>query len=304
MSNYEEKPTTPLGINFIELKRKGGMATQTFNETTTITPELSETIRKATELLDMYRIKVLFSSMDKGNVTQEFANKTRDARMLLGYKSMTPNIETNAATMLDAIKPEHKGRALAVELRTKRNYTADKFNSIHSMARLANSLELCKLLGPDQDTVTDIVFVYTEDGVESMMEYKEKYGTTAGFGERYPQYWSLYKIFNLSGLFGFKVINLGKDGAIIGLDEFLSTNFDVSKSPQAEILPVDSYIKSIAPFNKDVYTIPQNSETVARNEEGPITHSSGLDEPQKAYESNVPRNVTQAPSINPNDGPY
>lgn len=229
---YEEKDTTVNMINLLTLTRGGGNYTSFFKEE--VLPEhLSSVIEDATKLLDTNRFVYTLGSMDKGGITQAMATAARRSKLITGWKEMSAGVETLAEIGLDKITQEHKGVALLLESIIKRNFNTAKFNRMHRMGKLARAIDAVKILSPNLNTVTDIIFIYTPDGIQSTMDIKELYGKLEL--ENYPEYWSLYYALKISELLGIKIFNIGKEGMLIGLEEFLAKNFDATESPIATI---------------------------------------------------------------------
>ena len=249
---FEEKPTAEMPIDASTFKRGGGIVTSFFKEGDKVTGDFANNVKEVMRLLDVYRFKYRLGAMDKGELTQTIANESRATEVYKGWSSMEPAVECRGMVAVDKVTNIHKSAAMVILGAVSRNAGVDKFNSSHSVARTAKALEITKLLGDDLDLVADIVFIYTEDGIESMEDAKKLGGGKIDY-KNYPNYWDLFKVLKLSQLLGFKVFNLGKEGVVTSVTEFVSSNFDDSSSPVPSIK--EPYTKMPPYYQKPILTL-------------------------------------------------
>ena len=270
---FEEKDTVPKAIDSKTLLRRGGTYSFAFKDEM-INDHIRGVIDRATDVLDTYRFKALLGSMDKGPITDYMASKSRAGGVIKGWDSMTVNIPTQLRDIVNKITPAHKGVAMFLMGIITRNFDESKFNRLHSMAKLSKAISTVKMLGPDLNEVTDIIFIYTADGIESTQDIKKLYGTVEY--KNYPNYWDLYTTLKYSELLGYKIFNIGKEGMITGLESFLQKEFDPTKTPNPTIgerhVQVPPYYKDLTLeelFDKNCST------TTEQARENAASYSSG-----------------------------
>lgn len=264
---FEEKPTVEMPIDTATFKRGGGIVTAFFKQEDKATGNFVEVTKEVMRALDVYRFKFRLGAMDKGELMQTVVNESRATEVYKGWASMEPAVECRGMEALSKVSATHKSAAMVIQGAVSRNSGVDKFNSSHSVARTAKALEMVKLMGEDLDLIADIVFIYTEDGIESMEEAKKLGGGKIDY-KNYPNYWDLFKVLKLSQLLGFKVFNLGKDGVAVAITEFLSTHFDDSSTPVPSVKP--AYTTMPPYYNKPILTLfrENNPATTGANDAG------------------------------------
>ena len=303
---YEEKDTVPKIIDSRTLLRRGGTYSFMFKDEM-INDHTRSVIDKATDILDTYRFKVLVGSMDKGPVAEYMASKSRAGGVIKAWDSMTVNIETQLRDIVNKITPAHKGVAMFLMGIITRNFDDAKFNRLHSMAKLSKAISTVKILGPDLNEVTDIIFIYTADGIESTQDIKKLYGTIDY--KNYPNYWDLYTALKYSELLGYKIFNIGKEGMITGLESFLQKEFDPTKTPNPTIgerhVQVPPYYKDLTLeelFSKNSSTTTEQARVNASSYSSgsPAVSEINMSTSQTVSEANTtsPSVDTPPPKIN------
>lgn len=287
MAQFEDPTYSPKEYNLQTMKRGAGKYTAFFpREDDVLTDDIKLSISNCINLLDSYRFTYIASDMDEGNAFQEFANLVPSVEAIKGWEAMEAKVTFTASPTysIQKIKQEHIELGISTKALSVRTLNLPKFNASHRMAKLATAIDSIKLVGQDAEVVTDVVFIYTKDGIENMKEAKEVSGGRIDY-TKYPKYWTLFTILKLQDVLGFKVINLGKGNADVRLADVLNNNFEPNKTPIPDIK--QPYV-DIPPYNKD--------KTMAQLVDYEVTQASNMGVPAITSSNYTPPSQPQAQS--------
>ena len=122
---------------------------------------------------------------------------------------------------IKVIPKDSIARSLFVQSLTSKRDIIAEFNEYKPMRQLSAGAMDLEISGESGTKILDIMFIYTPDGVESRMDIKEQYGKIDW--TMYKGYWDLYNVFRYQDFYGYKVVNLGREGALHKLATYLQT---------------------------------------------------------------------------------